>query len=249
MTLRVLILGGTTEGRELAKVLAEQPDVSVLSSLAGAVPKPRLPVGQVRIGGFGGVDGLRAALAEIDVVVDATHPFAQGMSANAAAACATPLPDGRRIPLLRLERPAWPVEDGWHLAATHEQAAELAADLGKRPFVTVGRNELARYLPALGGCAVLARMVQAPDLVAPDAWRIITSRGPYTFDGDLAIMREHGTDVLVTKNSGGHFTRPKMDVARELGIPCVVVERPHPADGVETVSDVDEAAAWVLRQR
>lgn len=243
--MRVLLLGGTSEGRALAAVLVEA-GIDVTSSLAGRLPEPKLPVGAVRIGGFGGVDGLRATLADFDVVVDATHPFAEGMSRNAAEACATPLPDGRRLPLLRLERPAWPAEDGWHLAGSHEQAARIAASLGSRPFVTVGRQELGRYVPALGERAVLARMVREPDMAVPEAWKVVTSRGPYTLDGELGILRRHRSDVLVTKNSGGSFTRPKMEAARELGVPCVVVQRPGPADGVETVHEVEQAVNWVL---
>lgn len=242
---RVLLLGGTSEGRALAAALVDA-GVDVTSSLAGRVAEPRLPVGPVRIGGFGGVDGLREALASFDVVVDATHPFAQGMSANAAAACATPLPDGRTIRLLRLERPQWPADPAWHLAASHDEAARLAAELGERPFITVGRQELGRFIPALGDREVLARVVQAPDIELPASWRIITSRGPYTLDGERDLLAEHRADVLVTKNSGGTFTWPKMQAARQLGISCVVVQRPSPADGVPTVNDVDAALAWVL---
>jgi precorrin-6A/cobalt-precorrin-6A reductase len=238
--MRVLILGGTSEARELAALLVDD-GFDVTSSLAGRVAEPRLPVGKVRIGGFGGVSGLRAALADYDVVVDATHPFALGMSANAEEACLRE----PAVALLRLERPAWRPDPAWHLVASHEEAAACASGLGQRPFLTVGRTELARFLPALGDCPVLARVVDEPSLEIPKQWRILTSRGPYTLEGELALMGANDIDVVVTKNSGGTFTWPKMEAAAELGIAVVVVQRSTGSPQVPTVNEVSEATTWV----
>ncbi len=240
----VLLLGGTAEARELA-VLLEASGVDFESSLAGRVARPRLPVGRVRIGGFGGVAGLRVHLATAGVtaVVDATHPFAEGMSANALAACQA---DG--IPLLRLERVGWsaaPYAETWHWVTGHDEAAVAASRLGARPFLTIGRQSLGAFVGPLEYSTVLARVVDEPDLIVPPSWQVVHSRGPYDLTSETALMREHATDVLVTKDSGGDWTWPKMQAAADLGIAVVVVRRGAPPAGVEVVSDPVAAAAWV----
>lgn len=237
--MRVLLLGGTAEARALASLLVSA-GVAVTTSLAGRVSRPALPVGEVRIGGFGGVAGLRRAVVDggYDVVVDATHPFAATISAHAAQACAG------LVPLLRLQRPGWAGVSASRVAS-HAEAAVVAARY-RRPFLTVGRQSLTDFRTALAALPAVARVVEPTEV--PAAWTLLRSRGPYTLDGELAQMTELGVDVLVSKDSGGDLTRPKLAAAAILGVPVVLVERPPPPVGVGTVATPEQAAAWVLEQ-
>jgi precorrin-6A/cobalt-precorrin-6A reductase len=240
----ILVLGGTAEARELATLL-DAAGTRFMSTLAGRVARPRLPVGAVHVGGFGGASGLRSFLLEnrVSAVVDATHPFSQGMTANAVAACTA---DG--VPLLRLERPGWsdaPGADSWEWVDNHDAAATAAARLGRHPFITVGRQSLHRFVPALAEHRTLVRAVDAPAIELPEAWTLVLSRGPYLLDDERALFEDHDIDVVVTKDSGGSYTWSKLQVAAERDAAVVIVRRgPAPA-GVEVVSDPQAAAAWV----
>ncbi|WP_406636378.1 cobalt-precorrin-6A reductase [Amycolatopsis sp. WGS_07] len=240
----VLILGGTAEARDLAARLRER-DVEVVSSLAGRVTRPRLPVGAVRIGGFGGVEGLTAWLREnrVQAVVDATHPFAERIGANAFHAA-----QAANVPLLRLARPGWQPTDAdrWHWAADLEEAAALLPGLGSRAFLTSGRQGLAAFAD-LDPLWFLIRCVDPPDQPLPRRHEVVLDRGPFRLDGERALMTEHDIDVLVTKDSGGAMTSAKLTAARELGLPVVVVRRPPRPAGAET-ADVTAAVEWVLQQ-
>ncbi len=240
---RTLILGGTSEARELAGQLVAD-GVQVTSSLAGRVADPAMPVGGVRIGGFGGPEGLTDYLRRehIAVVVDATHPFATMISASAVTACAA-----AGVPLLRLARPGWaqhPAAGNWRWVDSYSGAARAAGELGSRIFLTTGRSTLTHFA-RLEAPYVLVRLVDQIDQPLPTGWRMIRSRGPYTVDGERSLMAEHGIDVLVTKDSGGQLTAPKLTAAAELGVPVVVVRRPADPAGAQQVSSVDAAVDWV----
>lgn len=235
----MLILGGTAEARELA---AAVPAGHVVTSLAGRVSAPRLPVGEVRIGGFGGPDGLAAWLVSerIDAVVDATHPFAHRISASARQATATV-----DLPLLALHRPGWTEEPGddWRRVPSVEAAAAALPAVGGRVLLTTGRQSLAAF--AGNTEWFLIRTVDPPSPPLPARHAVVLDRGPYTVDGETALMREHGIDVLVTKDSGGALTAAKLVAARRLGLPVLMVDRPAPPDGVPTVATVEDAVRWL----
>ncbi|WNF28388.1 cobalt-precorrin-6A reductase [Streptomyces sp. C11-1] len=243
--LRVLVLGGTTEARRLAESLAGDRRVRVTTSLAGRVAAPRLPPGEVRVGGFGGPHGLAAWMREhrVDALIDATHPFAATMSRNAAEAAAQ-----THVPLLALRRPGWVAQDGdrWHFAGSLAEAAELLPTLGERVFLTTGRTGLAAFAD-LDALWFLVRSVDAPEPPCPVRMEVLLDRGPFDLDGEREIIRRHRVDVLVTKDSGGDATAPKLAAAREAGIPVVVVRRPPVPEGVPVARTPDEAVRWVRK--
>jgi len=252
---RVLVLGGTGEGRALADAL-NTDGYEVISSLAGRVSSPRTPAGRVRTGGFGGADGLRSFLrAEgIRAVIDATHPFAARITANAVAACAVrdDRADGNDragTALLVLRRPPWQPgpADRWLLVPDLACAARTVADRPEdaRVLLTTGRQESAVFatLPQ----RFWLRAVEAPSGALPQRCTVILDRGPFTADAERALLTRHGIDLLVTKNSGGPMTSAKLTAAADLGIEVVMVERPALPPEVATVPDVAAARAWLGR--
>ncbi|MBI2691747.1 MAG: cobalt-precorrin-6A reductase [Solirubrobacterales bacterium] len=240
----ILILGGTAEARELANHLVASR-VPVTSSLAGRVARPRLPQGAVRVGGFGGPVAFAVWLREnaIAAVVDATHPFAERISASAAQACSR-----AGVALLRLQRPGWTERpgDNWTWVSDLSAAASLIPALGDRVLLTTGRQGLPAFRD-VDGAWFLIRCVDPPDTPLRLQHRLLLSRGPYELEGELGLIDEHRINLVVTKDSGGALTEAKLDAARERGLPVIVVRRPQNlvARNVETVAD---AILW-LRDR
>lgn len=237
----ILILGGTAEARELAAALVAD-GLDVISSLAGRVRSPSLPPGRVRIGGYGGADGLAEYLRrqQVSAVVDATHPFAVAISANALQAA-----NRTATPLVRLERPGWrghPRSGSWTWVRDGA-AARAAAEATCRPFLTTGRQSLPDFRP-WANRDVLVRLVDPPTAPLPQRWILIMSRGPYSYAGERQILTEHGIDVLITKDSGGAHTVAKLEAADDLGIPVVIIARPQRSPQVHHLETVDEALAW-----
>jgi len=234
----ILILGGTSEAYDLAARLAEFPNMRVITSLAGRTDTPRLPAGDVRIGGFGGVAGLSAYLRDtaIDAVVDATHPFAARMGWNAVQAC-----DDTATPLLRLERPAWQPgpADRWHGVADWRQAGQWVASHGQRVLLAVGRQDLDAFT-GLDHVWFLIRSVQEPECFKDFAQaEMLLARGPFAQDDERDLLVQHRIDTIVCKNSGG-ATDAKLLAACQLGLSVVMIQRP-PRPSAACVHDVDGA--------
>ena len=241
---RLLILGGTGEALALAEQASRLPDLRVITSLAGRTRKPVMPAGEARIGGFGGADGLAEYLREtaIDLVVDATHPFAAEISRNAVAARAA-----AGVPLLTLTRPAWQPRDGdrWTVVADADAAA-AALTPGSRVFLAVGRGSVGAF--ARADAWFLVRVIDRPDVEFPlKGYTLIEGRGPFREADERALLTAHRIDTVVAKNSGGAATYAKIAAARALGLPVVMIRRP-PATPGESVASVEEAMAW-LRPR
>lgn len=243
---RLLILGGTAEAAALAHRLARHSELAVTTSLAGRTRDPVSLPGAVRVGGFGGTAGLAGYLARhrVDLVIDATHPFAARISANAVAACAA-----QGVPRLVLTRPAWRPQrsDRW-IGVPDAGAARVALPaLGRRAFLSIGRQELAAFaeMPEM---RFLVRLIDAPDDDLPLAnYDLVLGRGPFATGDEVALLSDYGIAAVVTKNSGGVATYGKIEAARRLGLPVLMIERPPPPPG-EQADAVEAAVAWVEAQ-
>lgn len=242
MTPNLLVLGGTTEATALCRRLAEEGIAGTIS-FAGRVERPvRQPLPQ-RVGGFGGVAGLVTYLKDTGVthVVDATHPFAARMSANAVSACAE-----AGVPLIALTRAPWVAREGDNWIRVPDIAGAVAAldRSAARVMLAVGRMHLAEFAPNPQH-AYLLRLVDPPKEKLPfPECHVIVDRGPFSEDGDLALMQEHGIELVVSKNAGGSGAAAKISAARKLGLPVIMIDRPALRPRKEAHS-VDEVLRWL----
>jgi precorrin-6A/cobalt-precorrin-6A reductase len=239
--LRILVLGGTGEARTLGQALAARPQFSALISLAGRTREPLHQPLPARIGGFGGIDGLRRFIEDktIDAVIDATHPFAGQISAHAVAAC------GEHTPLIRLERPAWQPQagDNWHKVQSSAVAATALHHGKGTVFLSMGRLELEPFRSIMR--PVLVRTIDHLDPLSMEPqWTAIQGIGPFNLESERALLSQHKVSVIVTKNSGGDATRAKLDAARQLGLPVIMIERPD-LPHAKTAPDIGGVLQWL----
>jgi precorrin-6A/cobalt-precorrin-6A reductase len=241
--LRLLILGGTTEASTLVAALGEHKNIEAILSLAGRTQQPARSALQTRIGGFGGAAGLRTYLEaeRIGAIIDATHPFAAQMSRHAAEAS-----EAASVPLLAFTRPEWRRQEGdrWIDVATMEDAARA---LGREPrivFLTQGRLQLAAFAGAPQHRYIVRAIERPAEIDALPSHRLILARGPFRLTDEEALMRSEGVEIIVSKNSGGDATYAKIEAARNLRLPIVMLHRPVKPTVAQTTR-VEEALAWV----
>jgi precorrin-6A/cobalt-precorrin-6A reductase len=243
MPLKVLILGGTTEASALARKIAGDPRLAPLLSLAGRTTNPQPQPIPTRVGGFGGVEGLARVLRDekTDAVVDATHPYADQMSAHAVAACKE-----TGVSLASLVRPEWQQEanDPWQVVSDTAAAARALGTEPRRVFLSLGRQDL-HLFAAAPQHHYLARLIERPDQATlPPDLRLLQARGPFDRANEERLLREERIDVMVSKNAGGAATYAKIEAARALGLPVVMIARPHKPAGI-VMADVDACVAWL----
>jgi precorrin-6A/cobalt-precorrin-6A reductase len=232
---RILILGGTAEARELAERLIGMGHEPI-TSLAGRTQDPIRPPGDLRVGKFGGIPGLVGYLKahRIDRLVDATHPYAGLISINAVGAA-----NAAGVPLVRYMRPAWaePAGAGW-VHVSDLAAAARVLPTNAQVLVTTGHEELDALLRR-DDCEFVVRMIEAPDAPLPRHAKLVVSRPPYSVASETALMKSEEITHLVTKNSGGWQTHAKLEAAQALGVTVIMVARPGypPAREVGTIDD------------
>jgi precorrin-6A/cobalt-precorrin-6A reductase len=239
---RVLILGGTTEARLLGERLVRRVGLDVTLSLAGRTASPAPHAVPVRIGGFGGADGLVDYIAKerVDALIDATHPYATMISENASAAARQ-----TGVPFVMLRRAPWTAVAGdrWIELDDTRAAVHALGKASRRVFVTLGRNDLAPF----AGAPQHFYLVRSVDPVDPPLplprVRYVTERGPFSEAHDHALMTEHKIDIVIAKNSGGSAAYGKIAAARALGVEVIILRRPQALDG-PAVQTLDDAIAW-----
>ncbi|MBD9389564.1 cobalt-precorrin-6A reductase [Agrobacterium sp. AGB01] len=246
MTRSILILGGTADARILSGKLAEESGYRILLSMAGRTREPVKQPVPVRSGGFGGADGLASFIMEnaFDLLVDATHPYAARISANAVHAA-----QQAQVPLIALERAVWQrqVGDHWQAVADVKEAVCAVGSSSKNAFLALGRQELLPF-EAAPQHNYLIRSVDPvePALAVPHA-RYMTARGPFVLEDEITMLRDNRIDIIVSKNSGGAAAYGKIEAARQLGIEVVMIERPpHPCPA--TVPNIEAALTAIQHQ-
>jgi len=214
---------------------------SVVTSLAGVTSEPMIPKGEVRTGGFGGVDGLVEYITaeKIVAIVDATHPFAEQITRHGFEAAKQ-----TKISYVRMERRPWKplARERWRLVPDVDGAVK-ALRKDARVFVTIGRKDLPKFA-ARDDLSVMARSIEPPEMEVPENWRFIQGRPPFSIDDEVELMRQNKIDTLVTKNAGGKAVAAKLQAARELGIEIIMIERPIIED-IRKVRSVDQVLRFL----
>ena len=244
--MRVLILGGTTEASRLATLIAGDPRFDAILSLAGRTSAPRAQPLRTRTGGFGGAAALAQWLSDekIEAVIDATHPFADQISANAVAACRK-----AGVPLASIVRPQWRREasDRWQSAPSAEAAAIALGDTPRCVFLGLGRQELSAFARAQQH-HYIARVIESPEASPlPRHLTLLQARGPFDRDAEIKLFKDEKIDVVVSKNSGGSATYAKIEAARMLRLPVIMIARPNKPAG-HAVAGPEEAVAWLAHE-
>jgi precorrin-6A/cobalt-precorrin-6A reductase len=239
--MKILLLAGTSEARDLSKALVARGH-DVTASLAGATRAPRDLGCEMRVGGFGGEQGFRDWLARnpVDLVVDATHPFATRITDRTARVCTD-----MNNPYLQVRREEWAStnEDNWIFIDTAEEASDVIPD-SSRVFLATGRQTLEQF-HGLSSCYLICRQIDPPEGPFPfknGEFRI--GRPPFTIEDEVRLFTELNVDWLVVKNAGGDMSRSKLDAARQLGMPVLMINRTAPPDG-PIVATVDAALEWL----